>query len=59
MTYMNKMLDDHSKAITYNDGKPSDVYLVSLELYKTHLQDIEQKDLFTLKKQIAEMTKTR
>jgi hypothetical protein len=37
LTYMSKLLEDHSKAITYNDGKASDVYMVSLELYKTHL----------------------
>lgn len=59
ISYMSKLLDDHSKAITYNDGKASDVYMVSLELYKQHLQDIEQKDLFTLKKHIAEMTRTK
>ena len=33
--------------------------MVSLELYKAHLQDIEQKDVYALKKQVAEMTRTK
>ena len=59
LNYISKLLEDHQKAISYNDGKASDVYMVSLELYKAHLQDIEQKDVYALKKQVAEMTRTK
>lgn len=35
--------------------KDQDVYLLSLELYKQHLKDLESKDINMLKKQMADM----
>lgn len=49
---MDKLLKEHSKAV---NRESQDVYLMSLELYKSHLLDLEKKDLDALSKQLADL----
>ena len=48
--FMGKMVEDHHKNVTANEGQQQDVYSMAMELYKTHLKDIEARDLSTLKR---------
>ena len=42
---MNKLVNDHHKSVTANDGKPKEVFTMALENYKNYLQEIEGKDV--------------
>jgi hypothetical protein len=42
MAFMDKMIQDHEVKVK---AKPQDVYLLSLDLYKRHLQDLEARDI--------------
>eukprot|EP00347_Sterkiella_histriomuscorum_P007897 403347143 len=50
--FVDKLIADHQKALGI---EATDVYVLSLDNYRNHLKDLEQRDISTLKRQLTEM----
>lgn len=57
VNFMAKLIADHHKNVV--EGEVRDVYTMALDLYKTHLQEIEVRDVNTLKKQLQDMKRMK
>jgi hypothetical protein len=56
LQFVEKLIQDHSKALKQ---EAADVYSLSLDKYKVHLKELEQRDIQTLKKQLNEMKRIK
>jgi hypothetical protein len=56
---MDKLLADHVHSSTDNEGRAKDVYSLALEMYKSTLSDLQQKDVHQLKKQILDLKRVK
>ncbi len=56
MKVMDKMLQDHQEK---SKCEPKDVYLMAMSLYSKHLQELETRDINSLKKKISEMQRMK